>query len=200
MGQWDVHNAVLLVLNEKPLFFLPLEKMDAVCEQLRLDNLITAIIREDTAYMSSNTSANQFKENHTEYAILSTGRMLIADLPPDYTGKPYDYFLKKKQDAIDAETNFKELIAKTQKSTIETTKWTKYMYRATLAIAVGTFLLAIYPFFQQLNVHTEIQQIQDTLRQMQRSLGLPTQSLSPDASVKSKTLAKDSAKPSLKGK
>src|SRR5580700_4981686 len=102
MVQWDVYNEILLKLYEKsPAFGEITGNYEAAAEHLCLENLVFSIVRE------WNNSLNYGKtiavEKQIWYAIHTNGIRLIATLPEEYKGKPYDYFLKKKQEAVDAE-------------------------------------------------------------------------------------------------
>jgi|HubBroStandDraft_2_1064218.scaffolds.fasta_scaffold180271_2 hypothetical protein len=186
MGQWDVYNEILLKLSEKSSRFGEITgDYEAAAEHLRLENLIFSIVKE------WNNSLNYGKTVVTErelwYAIHPNGIKLIASLPPEYTERPYDYFLKQKQDAIDAEAHFKELINKASQSTIRTSHWTRWLFIVTAVMAAATLALAIYPFIYKSAVYTDLQQIRNRLEQLEEKALSHTQTTPPPPLVKPQT-------------
>jgi len=198
MGQWDIYNEVLLSLHERSSSFSSVgRKYEAVCEHLRLDNLIFSIAKENETVLGDGKTV--VSDKYTVYAIHPEGIKLIDSLPEEYKSKPYEYFLKLKQDKLHAEVDFKELINKVNRATIETTKWTKLMFIATLVIAIGTIILAIYPLTQGSDESKNIQQIQDRLQRLEDRTLPDNPSKHSDSPAISRTQTLDSSKkPSLK--
>jgi hypothetical protein len=185
MGLWDIYNQVLLSLNENPSRFIEVKDgYDTICQQLQVDNLVFSVIREGVFDLGGYPRPTKV----SEYAINHNGIKLIASLPEEYKERPYDYFLKQKQDAIDAEAHFKELINKASQSTIRTSFWTLLLFIATTVMAVATLVLAIYPFIYKSAVYTDLQQIRDRLERLEdRALSHSHPTNTADSLVKSQT-------------
>jgi len=190
MSQWDVYNTSLFALYKTPTTFLQANGIEAVCEHLCLDNLAFSNLQEEP------WSTKTYKV----YAIHPNGIKLVSSLPDEYKDRPYEYFLKLKQDSVDAEANFKELIKQVNVSTIKTSLWTKYMFIGTLAIAIGTIILAIYPFLSKSDEQQQIEKLKIQLQQLQGQLAPPSPPKRPDAVAQYPKTLFDSSKTVLKRK
>lgn len=165
MGRWDVYNTMLLDLYEKSSHLVTVHiDFHAVIERLRLDDLVFSVIKEETTMFGGDIPT--VYDKYTLYGITSSGIKLMSTLPADYVGRPYDYFLKQKEEAAKKEIDFKELITKVNKATIETTKWTKLMFIATLVIAIGTLVLAIASLYPGSSESKRLLQIERKVEQL----------------------------------
>lgn len=188
MSQWDQYNKALLQLYEHPTIFLePSKNIEAVCEHLCLDSLAISVLQEMPQWASNTPHQKQ-------YAIHPKGIMLVSTLPVEYKEKPYEYFLKKKQDSLDAEANFKLVINQVNTSIIKTSWWTKLLFIATLVMAVGTVILAIYPFFEKSDEQLQIEKLENKLQLLQRRLDQSNPSIHPGSLDQDPTTPLDSSK------
>jgi hypothetical protein len=202
MGQWDVYNMILLSLNENSSRFIEVkDDYDAVCQQLQVDNLVLSVIREDPGLWAPKPSPIKF----VLYAIHPNGVKLIATLPAEYSGLPYDYFLKLKQDTLDADANFKQLLKDVNTANLasakaikSTAKWTLWLFIATTVMAIGTLVLAIYPLTSKSDVPQELQQLRDRIQKIEQYPLPRTPATIPDRPSKSQKLPLSSSKDSLK--
>lgn len=195
MGQWDVYNQTLIYLHAEPTKFVAASHNNAVCHHLCMENLAFSTEQEIT----NTWGALPQGSTETVYAIHPNGIHLFSILPEEYTDRPYEYFLKLKQDQAEAETNFKELIKQVNIATLrsaesvtETAVWTKYLFWATLAIALGTFALAIYPLYPGSSDSKRLLQIERRVEQLDNRTSQKSQSTSSGPVGQSQKRLKDS--------